>query len=294
MQIVAAGVSGFLGGHLVRRLRDGGHEVTRLVRRPATAPDELSWEPGRADVRLPAGTDVVVNLAGAGVGARRWTAAYKDVIRRSRVDTTATLTRAVAATDPPPVLLNSSAVGWYGDTGDRVVTEDAPAGEGFLAEVCRVWEAATTAAEDAGARVVLLRTGMPLAGSGGLLKPLLPLFRLGLGGRLGSGRQYMPWLSLADWLDAVEFLLDRPGITGPVNLVGPAPATNAEFTKALGRALRRPAALLVPAPALRIAVGEFGAEAVAGQRALPAVLTQAGFTFTHPDLDTALPWALTH
>ena len=192
------------------------------------------------------------------------------------------------------VLLNASAVGYYGDTGDRALDEDAPPGDGFLADVCRAWEAATGPAEDAGVRVVHLRIGLPLDRDGGLLKPMLLPFRLGLGARLGSGRQYVPWIGLPDWLAAVRFLLDRADLAGPVNLTGPAPVTNAEFTRVLAEELHRPAVLAVPGPALRAALGGFGREALASQRVVPGVLTRAGFPFSQPDVRAAMRWALTH
>jgi uncharacterized protein (TIGR01777 family) len=190
-------------------------------------------------------------------------------------------------------LVNSSAIGWYGDTGDRVVEEDAPAGEGFLPDVCRVWEAATRPAEDAGVRVVRLRTGLPLHRDGGLLKPQLLPFRLGVAGKLGSGRQWVPWISLADWVSATTFLLVRDEISGPVNVVGPAPVTNSQFTKALAGALHRPAIVPIPAFALRVVLGEFAVEALSSARVLPGVLSRTGFRYQHADLPAALHAALT-
>jgi hypothetical protein len=267
--------------------------VTRLVRRPVQAVDEATWKPssGQLDQALVAGADAVINLAGAGTGDQRWTARYKSLIRSSRVDSTATIAHAIKslpAADRPRVLLQSSAVGWYGETGDRAVTEDEPAGTGFLADVCRVWEAAARPAEDAGTRVALLRTGLPLDQHGGLLKPLMLLFRLGMGAKLGGGKQWMPWMGMTDWLDAVEFLLDREDLAGPVNLVGPEAATNATFTQVLGRVLNRPAVLQIPGFALQVAAGEFAHEALRSQRVLPGVLDRAGFTFTQPTLEQAL------
>ncbi|MFJ8687169.1 TIGR01777 family oxidoreductase [Micromonospora wenchangensis] len=297
MRILMAGVSGFLGTRLVDRLTDDGHQVTRLVRRSPRTPDEQRWDPtaGQLDPAVVAGADAVVNLAGAGVGDKRWTDDYRRVIRSSRVDTTTTLAVTIAgmpAADRPRVLLNSSAVGWYGNTGDRVVEEDAPAGEGFLADVCRVWEAATRPAEDAGVRVVRLRTGLPLHRDGGLLKPQLLPFRLGIAGRLGSGRQWLPWISLRDWLDATVFLLTAGEVAGAVNVVGPNPVTNAAFTREFARQLHRPAVVPIPAVALKIALGGFAQEALTSTRVLPAVLTRAGFTWTHPGLPAALHAAL--
>jgi uncharacterized protein (TIGR01777 family) len=295
MRIVMSGASGFLGHHLVRRLRAEGHEVVRLVRRPPRADDEASWDPpgGRLDPALLNGSDAVINLSGAGVGDRRWTTNYRRTIRDSRVTATTTIASAIVSAERrPTILLNASAVGWYGDTADHAVDEDSPAGTGFFPEVCGAWEAATAPASDVGVRVTRLRTGLVLHASAGLLKPMLPLFRLGLGGRLGSGRQYMSWISLGDWLGAVVFLLERE-IAGPVNLTAPYPQTNADFTRALGAALGRPAVLPVPAPALRIALGGFANEALTSQRVLPGVLTRAGYRFAHPELDAALRWALT-
>lgn len=292
-----AGASGFLGTRLVDRLKADGHQVTRLVRRAARTPDERRWDPSAAqlDPAVVADADAVVNLAGAGVGDKRWNDAYKRLIRSSRVDTTTTLAITIAgmpAADRPAVLLNASAVGWYGNTGDRVVEEDAPAGEGFLADVCRVWEAATRPAEDAEVRVVRLRTGLPLHRDGGLLKPQLLPFKLGVAGRLGSGRQWLPWISMADWLGVAQFLLDRDDVAGPVNGVGPAPVTNAEFTRELARQLHRPAIVPIPALALKAALGGFAQEALTSARVLPGVLTRAGFVYHHPDLPGALHAAL--
>ncbi|WP_091350113.1 TIGR01777 family oxidoreductase [Micromonospora rhizosphaerae] len=298
MRILMAGVSGFLGTRLVDRLTSDGHQVVRLVRRPPRTPDERQWKPSAAelDPAVVADADAVVNLAGAGVGDKRWNDEYRKLIRSSRVDSTTTLAITIAglpAEDRPAVFLNSSAVGWYGNTGDRVVEEDSPAGEGFLADVCRVWEAATRPAEDAGVRVVRLRTGLPLHRAGGMLKPQLLPFKLGVAGRLGSGRQWLPWISMRDWLDAAAFLLDRDDLAGPVNVVGPNPVTNAEFTKELARQLHRPAIIPIPALALKITLGGFAHEALTSARVLPGVLSRAGLTYHHPDLPTALHAALT-
>lgn len=292
-----AGASGFLGTSLADRLRGAGHDVTRLVRRPAQRPDEATWQPsqGQLDPTLVAAADAVINLAGAGVGDKRWNASYKSLIRSSRVDTTATIARAITqlpADERPRALLQGSAVGWYGDTGDRKVTEEAPAGRGFLADVCRVWEAAARPAEDAGVRVALLRTGLPLDTEGGLLKPQMMPFRMGVGGKLGSGRQWVPWMSLADWLASAEFVLNRDDIAGPVNLVGPDPVTNATFTEVFSRLLRRPAVMPIPSIALHVALGEFAGEALRSQRVVPGVLGRAGFHWEHPTLESAMRAAL--
>jgi uncharacterized protein (TIGR01777 family) len=297
MRILMAGVSGFLGTRLADRLRGAGHDVTRLVRRPAQAADEATWQPsqGQLDQALVADADVVINLAGAGVGDKRWTAAYKSQLRSSRVDSTGTITHAIKnlpASDRPRALLQSSAVGWYGDTGDRRVTEEDAAGKGFLADLCRVWEAAARPAEDAGVRTVLLRTGLPLHESGGLLKPQMIPFKLGVGGRLGSGKQFLPWIALADWLGAVEFLLDTESVAGPVNVVAPEPVTNAEFTEVFGRVLKRPAVTFVPGVALHVALGEFAGEALRSQRVIPGVLSRAGFRWAYPTIESALRAAL--
>ncbi|MEV4766741.1 TIGR01777 family oxidoreductase [Micromonospora chokoriensis] len=297
MRILLAGASGFLGTRLADRLTADGHQITRLVRRPPRTPDERQWNPsaGQLDPAAVAEADAVVNLAGAGVGDKRWNDDYRRLIRTSRVDSTTTLATTVAglsADDRPRVLLNSSAVGWYGNTGDRAVEEDAPAGEGFLADVCRVWEAATRPAEDAGVRVVRLRTGLPLHRDGGLLKPQLLPFKLGIAGRLGSGRQWLPWISMEDWLDATRFLLTHDEISGPVNVVGPNPVTNAEFTRELARQLHRPAIVPIPALALKVVLGGFAHEALTSTRVLPSVLTRAGYPYHHPTLPTALTAAL--
>ncbi len=285
------GSSGLIGSALVRSLRDDGHEVVRLVRREPERPDEARWSPadGCLEARAIEGADAVVHLAGAGVGDRPWTRAHKRRIRDSRLLGTRTLAEAIAsAGDRPPVLVCGSAIGYYGDTGGREVDEKGPMGSGFLAEVVRDWEAAARPARDAGVRVVHPRTGIVLARHGGLLGRTLPLFRLGLGGRLGDGRQWMSWISLPDQIAALRLLI-ADDIAGPVNLTAPAPVTNAEFTRALARALHRPAPLRVPRIALRAALRGFADEGpLISQRVRPARLEEAGFRFAHPDLDTAL------
>lgn len=292
-----AGASGFLGTHLTGRLRAAGHDVTHLVRRPARRPGEISWQPaqGQLDPAAVAAADVVVNLSGANVGDHRWTPRYKGVLRSSRIEPSGTLARTIAqlpATDRPRVLLQASGVGYYGDTGDREATEDASAGTTFLADLCRVWEAAARPAEDAGTRVVLLRTAPLIDAGGGLIKPLLLPFRLGLGARIGGGRQWMAWMALADWLGAVEILIERDDVAGPVNMVGAEQATNAEFTRAFGRAVHRPALLAVPGAAISLAVGGLATEMRISQRAVPAVLRKAGFQWTYPTVEAALHAAL--
>jgi uncharacterized protein len=296
MRIVMAGSSGFLGSALAGRLRADGHEVVRLVRRPADGPAEISWNPsaGVLDRSALAGAGAVINLAGAPV-ARRWSDRYRKQLVSSRVDSTGTIAAALAglpAGARPPVLVNASGVHWYGDTGDRQVEEDQPPGEGFMPDLCRVWEAATRPAEDAGVRVVRLRTGYPLHRSGGFLKPQLPAFRLGLGTKLGSGRQWQPWISLADWLGAVDFALSHPELSGPVNMVGPAPVSNADFTRELAAAVHRPALLTVPGSTIRLGLGGLGASMLDSLRVMPAALTRAGYQYRHPTLKSALEAAL--
>jgi uncharacterized protein len=297
MAIVLAGASGFLGSRLRHRLTTDGHAIVQLVRSKPTRPDQRRWAPerGELDPAVLANAEAVVNLAGAGIGDKRWTEAYKRTLRDSRVDSTSTLATAIAALDAdrrPGVLVNSSAVGVYGDTGDTKTDETAPRGSGFLPDLCRDWEAATEPAIQAGVRVALLRTGLPLDANGGLLKPLTLPFRLGLGARFGDGRQWIPWMSMPDWLSAVQFVIDRPDLAGPVNLVGPAPARNADFAKALATALHRPAFLRLPGFALYAGLGGFAEEALVSHRVVPGVLTKAGFTFRHPTLDAALAAAL--
>jgi uncharacterized protein (TIGR01777 family) len=288
MRVAVAGSSGLIGTALVPELRAAGHEVIRLVRRAPAADDERGWDPpaGRIDGGALDGVAAVVNLCGAGVGDKRWTAARKQVLLDSRVEPTEVLAAAVAERRIP-VLFNASGVHYYGDAGDRVVDETAPRGRGVLSNLCRDWEAATQRARDAGSRVVLGRTGHVL-GRGGLLGRLRPLFRLGLGGRLGRGDQYMPWIHVADHVAAVRFALEHDAVSGPVNLVTEHPVTNIEFTRALGTALRRPAPWAVPRIALRTAFGEFGDELLMSQRAVPKVLRDNGFEPRYSRLDEAL------
>lgn len=291
--VAIAGSSGLIGSALVSALRADGHEVLRIVRRAAANAGELRWDPeaGEIDADALTGVDAVVNLCGIGISDRRWSGAFKQTLRDSRISPTEVLSNAVADARVP-LLINASAVGFYGDTGARTVDESAPVGRGFLAKLTQDWEAATAPARAAGTRVVLARTGLVLARAGGLLGRLRPLFSLGLGGRLGNGRQYMSWISLDDEVRALRFAMTEPAISGPVNLTGPAPVTNAEFTAALGRALNRPTPLLVPGFAARAAFGEFAEEGLlAGQRAIPAVLEQAGFQFRHNTIGEALGYA---
>src|SRR4051794_17063850 len=309
MRIAVAGSSGLLGSSLLPALRDDGHEVVRLVRRAASASDEIGWEParGKLDPSALQSVDAVINLAGAPIAGERWSAERKQLIRTSRVDPATTLALALAAAEPRPrLLLSASAIGWYGDTGDAAVDESAPAGTGYLPSVVRAWEAASAPAEQAGVRVLHLRTGLVLTSSGGLLGsgvplpgglkiPLLALFRLGVGGKLGNGKQWQSWISLADEVAGVRFLLanaESLDVHGPVNLTGPEPVPNSAMTQSLGRALHRPAVIPVPKTVLRIAVGEFGDEAVLSQRVLPKVLLGAGYEFQHATIDEAIAAAL--
>ncbi|SHN42368.1 TIGR01777 family oxidoreductase [Cryptosporangium aurantiacum] len=296
MRIVVSGASGLIGTALVESLRLDGHTVTRLVRREPTRPDEERWDPatGRLDPEVLSGVDAVVHLAGAGVGDRRWTSRYKAKLIDSRVDGTTTIATAAARAEKPPrTLISASGIDYYGDTGDREIREDAPAGNTFLADLCRAWEGATTPAEEAGVRVAHLRSSLVLAPSGGLLGRLKPLFMMGLGGSLGTGRQYWPVISLRDEVAAIRFLIDTDEISGPVNLTAPEQVTNAEFTAEFGRQVHRPTVLRVPAFALRIALADFADEGVlSGQRAIPGVLLDHGFTFTDPTVASALRYAL--
>jgi uncharacterized protein (TIGR01777 family) len=301
MRVAVSGSSGLIGTALVQALRARGDEVLRLVRRPVGAPDELTWDPraGQAPVEALAEVDGLVHLAGAGIGDQRWTPQRKQEIRDSRVQGTSTLATALAAVGSsgrakPPVFVSGSAIGYYGDRGEEELDETSPPGTGFLAEVCQAWEAATAPAAEAGARVALLRTGVVLSARGGALARQLPLFRLGLGGTLGDGRQWLSWITLRDEVHAILACLDRPELEGPVNLTAPTPVRNAEFTQALGRVLKRPARFGVPRGALRLALGgQLTDEALlASQRVLPRRLVEAGFAFQDPTLEAALATAL--
>lgn len=290
MKIAVTGASGLIGSALVPALRTQGHDVVRLVRRSATASDEVAWHPevGHVDLNRLAGTDAVVHLAGAGVGDHRWTDSYRRTILDSRVHGTRTIARAMAALDPKPaVLISQSAIGYYGDTGETAVDETGPKGEGFLPDVVEQWERAADPARGAGIRVVHTRTGLVVAREGGAWGRMLPLFKLGLGGRLGSGRQWWSYVTLADWVAATTRLLASP-VEGIVNVTAPHPATNAEVTHAMGRALHRPTVMAVPSFAIRTALGGFSVEVLGSKRVLPRVLEQEGFVFSHPTIDDAI------
>jgi uncharacterized protein len=293
MRVAVSAASGLIGSALAADLEADGADVVRLVRRPAGSPAEISWNPqAAADGLDPAdlrGVDAVVHLSGAPLAARRWTPARKAVLRSSRIQSTRTIAAAMAAADPRPgVLLCASAIGYYGDTGDRIVDESAPRGPGFLADLVSDWEEAARPARAAGIRVASFRSGIVLAAGGGMLGRLLLPFRFGLGATFGSGRQYLSWISLTDEVRAIRFLLGSADAAGPFNLTAPAPVTNAEFTRALATALGRPALLTLPAVVLRTALGEVAGELLGSARVMPAKLTAAGFSFAHPDIATAL------
>lgn len=295
-KIAVAGASGLIGRTLTRALRAEGHTVVRLVRREPKEADEARWDPAGqyVDTAALAGCRAVVNLAGAGVGDHRWTDAYKQEIRDSRVLGTAALADAVVSLDEPPeVFLCGSAIGYYGDTGNRAVDEEAGPGDGFLPEVCVEWEGAAAAAEEAGVRTVFARTGLVVARDGGAWGRLFPLFKAGLGGRMGDGRQFWSFIALHDEVAALRHLLDTPGLAGPVNLTAPEPVVNREVVAAMGRVLHRPTLFPVPATALRLALGEFSGDVLGSQRVLPTRLLESGFTFAFPHIDEAIRAALT-
>jgi uncharacterized protein (TIGR01777 family) len=293
VRIVISGSSGLVGTALVQQLRHDGHDVVRLVRGDgAPAADAVPWDParGRLDPAALEGADAVVNLSGAGIGDHRWTEAYKRTLAESRTRPTNLLAEAIAArADGPRVLLSASGVHFYGDRGDEVLDEASTPGSGFLPALVRDWEASTATAEAAGARVVHLRSGVVLTPDGGALRRMLPLFKLGVGGRFGSGRQWMSWISLADEVRAIIHLL-RSERAGPVNLTAPHPVRNAELASTLGAALRRPAIVPVPKFGPRLVLGSELADTLLfqSQRVLPGVLTDDGFQFTHADLRGAL------
>lgn len=293
MRVVLAGASGLIGSALRRSLTNNGHDVTVLVRRAPASVEEKQWAPqeGTLSEETVKNADAVVCLSGAGVDARRWTEGYKRTLRSSRLDTVGTIARTMATARFHGVFLSASAVGYYGDAGEAEIDESAPRGAGFLAELCEEWENASAPAAEAGARVVNLRSGIVLTRKGGMLKRLAPIVRLGIAGRLGSGQQYLPWITLADEIGAIEYLLHSE-VHGPVNLTGPNPSRNADFIAELAHLLNRPAAVPVPAFAIKIALGELANDALGGQRAMPAALDAAGFVHQHPHLSSALAWAI--
>lgn len=285
-RIAITGASGLIGSALVGHLKSEGHTVQRLVRRATVAPDEIQWDPktGYVDLEALRGVDAVIHLAGVGVGDKRWSKRYKSEILNSRLLGTTAIANAVAEVKPQ-VFISASAIGWYGDSGNRAVVESDSAGNDFLAAVCREWEAAADLAGDI--RTVKIRTGLVLDPTGGALGRMLPLFRIGLGGKLGSGKQWWSWITLHDVVRAIEFALVNP-ISGPINLTSPNPVTNQEFTAALARALKRPALFPAPAFALKIALGGFSSEILGSKKVLPNALTEAGFTWDYPHITNAL------
>jgi uncharacterized protein (TIGR01777 family) len=307
VNVLVTGSSGLVGSALIDRLRDGGHRVSRLVRRSptggrASAPiSDVAWDPpsgtlDRAGLEQAGPFDGVVHLAGAGIGDRRWSAARKQVVMDSRTTSTSTLVDALIESSPPPaVLISASAVGFYGDRGDEQLTEASGRGGGFLATLCGAWEEAARPAAAAGIRTVLLRTGIVLAGRGGALGKQLPLFRIGLGGRMGPGTQYRSWITLDDEVDVIMHCLEDTTLSGPVNATAPTPVTDAALAKAIGAALHRPSAVAVPSTALRLVLGsEMATELIlGGQRVLPEVLLSRGHTFAHTDVDEAVRSVLT-
>ncbi|HEV3227177.1 MAG TPA: TIGR01777 family oxidoreductase [Acidimicrobiales bacterium] len=285
MRVAVTGAHGFIGRALVPALERDGHEVVRVTRDAS----------GELDLGVLYGSDAVIHLAGEGVASKRWTPEQKRAVLESRTRGTTRVSEAIASMERKPrVLLSGSAVGYYGDRGDEVLTEQSSPGNDFLAEVCVQWEASTAAAQEAGIRVAHLRTGIVVGKSGGAVAKTLPLFKLGLGGRIGSGRQYWSWISLTDEIGAIRFLLDHD-VRGPVNLTGPAPVTNAEFTKSVGRALHRPTMIPVPKFGPALLLGREAAAAVvhASQRVEPIVLAGAGYRFVHPTVDAATRAELT-
>jgi uncharacterized protein len=296
MRVAVTASTGLIGRSLTQSLAGDGFDVIRLVRRPPGGPAEVRWDPAAADGGLDpgalSGLDAVVHLSGAPVAGGRWTAARKSELRSSRIASTDAIARAIlSAPQPPPVLLVASAIGWYGNTGDREVAETAPAGQGFLAELVKDWEAAARPAAEAGVRVVHLRSGIVLSARGGMLKPLLLPFRLGLGATIGAGTQYLSWIGITDHLRACRYLLDAD-VSGPVNLTAPEAVTNAEFTAALARQLHRPARLRLPAGLVRAALGELSGELLGSCRVRPGRLEAAGFTFRYPQVGQAIAAAL--
>lgn len=295
MRIAVTGASGLIGTALTGSLAADGHEIVTLVRRPPARPGEVRWDPaaGTVDTAGLAGVEAIVHLAGAGIGDRRWSDARKKELRDSRVLGTAAIARAAASLDTAPrVLLCGTAIGFYGDTGDAYADEDSPAGEGFLADLCQEWEAAADPARAAGIRTVCGRTGLVVAKDGGAWGRLFPLYRAGLGGRLGSGRQFWSFIALHDEIAALRHALDTPSLSGPVNLTAPEPVTNREVTAAMGRVMHRPTLATVPAVALRLVLGEFAQDVLGSQRVRPKRLLESGFAFAFPEIDQAIGAAL--
>ncbi|CAN2203245.1 COG1090 Predicted nucleoside-diphosphate sugar epimerase [Candidatus Nanopelagicaceae bacterium] len=285
-RIAITGASGLIGTALVGHLKSEGHTVQRFVRRPVVAPDEIQWDPktGYVDIEALRGVDAVIHLAGVGVGDKRWSKKYKSEILNSRLLGTTAIAHAVNEVKPQ-VFISASAIGWYGESGNRSVVEADRVGDDFLAAVCREWEGAADLVTDV--RTVKIRTGLVLDPTGGALGKMLPLFRLGLGGKLGNGKQWWSWITLHDVIRAITFLLEDK-VSGPVNLTSPNPVTNQEFTSALARAMHRPALFPAPAIALKIALGGFSSEILGSKKVIPQALTDAGFTWDYPHITNAL------
>lgn len=291
-RIAITGASGLIGSALVGHLKSEGHTVQRLVRRAPVSPDEIQWDPktGFVDISALRGVDAVIHLAGVGVSDKRWTKRFKSEILNSRLLGTTAIANAVAEVKPQ-VFISASAIGWYGDSGNRAVVESDSVGNDFLAAVCREWEGAADLAGNV--RTVKLRTGLVLDPTGGALGRMLPLFRIGLGGKLGSGKQWWSWITLHDVIRAITFALEND-ISGPINLTSPNPATNQEFTSALARAMKRPALFPAPAIALKIALGGFSSEVLGSKKVMPNALTQAGFQWDYPHITPALQALVEH
>ena len=285
-RIAVTGASGLIGTALVGYLKSQGHTVQRLVRRAAVSSEEITWDPiaGTVDMDALAGVDAVIHLAGAGVSDKRWTKKYKSEILNSRLLGTTTIAKAVAIVKPQ-VFISASAIGWYGESGNRAVVESDRVGDDFLAAVCHEWESAADLAGDV--RTVKLRTGLVLDPTGGALGKMLPIFRFGLGGKLSNGKQWWSWITLHDQIRAIAFLLENK-VSGPVNLTSPNSVTNSEFTAGLARAMHRPALFPVPALALKIVLGGFSSEVLGSKKVMPQALTEAGFTFDYPHISSAL------
>jgi hypothetical protein len=297
MKLVIAGGSGLIGTALSKAALSQNFEVIKLVRGTPKAENESQWNPNKSELDLNVlnNATAIINLSGAGVGDKRWTKKYKTEILNSRVNATQTLANAIInLNQPPSVFVSSSAIGFYGETGDTAVDENAELGEGFLADVVFNWEYAAQKVRDNKIRVVHPRTGLVMSKRGGLLKKVLPIFRLGLGGKLGSGNQYWSFISLEDEIRAIFHLIDDTRLSGGVNLTSPLPVTNKEFTKALASVINRPSFLSVPGIALKIALGEFSIEALGSSRVLPSKLSAAGFKFNNPGIISALNSALSY
>lgn len=287
-RIAITGSSGLIGSALVGHLKSEGHTVQRLVRRDPVSSDEIKWDPktGYVDIEALRGVDAVIHLAGVGVGDKRWSKKYRAEILNSRLLGTTAIANAVAEIKPS-VFISASAIGWYGESGNRGVIESDSSGDDFLAAVCREWEAAADLAGTS-VRTVKIRTGLVLDPTGGALGKMLPLFRIGLGGKLGSGKQWWSWITLHDHIRAIDFILSHKEIEGPVNLTSPNPVTNQEFTSALARAMKRPALFPAPAIALKLTLGGFSSEILGSKKVIPQKLSEAGFTWDYPHVSSAL------